>query len=82
MAKINQKDLEFWETRVQTLPENFVNSFKYSSALARRFHIYGNMNDLLRADSIMQALVLKFNEPGMRLSLAGYKMLQHHVYRR
>jgi hypothetical protein len=77
MAIINQKDLEFWERRVRTLPENFVNSFKYSSALAGRFHIYGNINDLLQADSIMQALVLKFNEPGMLLSMAGYKMLQH-----
>jgi hypothetical protein len=80
MANINQKDLEFWETRVRKLPENFVNSFKYSSALAGRFHIYGNINDLLHADSIMEALASKFNEPGMLLSLAGYKMLQHQFF--
>lgn len=77
ISVVNQNDLEFWETRVRTLPENFVNLFKYSSALIGRFHIYGNINDLLRADSIMQALVVKFNEPGMLLSLGSYKMLRH-----
>ena len=76
-AIINQKDLEFWENRVHTLPENFVNLFKYASALAGRFHIYGDINDLQRADSIIQALLVKFKEPGMLLSLASYKMLRH-----
>jgi tetratricopeptide (TPR) repeat protein len=76
-AVINQRDLEFWEGRVDALPENFVNLFKYASALAGRFHIYGDIYDLQRADSIMQSLVAKFKEPGMLLSMAGYKMLRH-----
>jgi hypothetical protein len=44
MAVTNQKDLEFWKSRVDTMPESFVNLQKYSSALAMRFHIYGDIS--------------------------------------
>jgi hypothetical protein len=77
IATINQADLQFWKNRVRGMPENFANLFKYSSALAGRFHMYGDIKDLIKADSIMKEIAGKFNEPGMWLSLAGYKMMQH-----
>lgn len=71
------KDLDFWKSRMDSLPESFVNQQKYAGALASRFHLYGNIHDLLTADSIMQNLASRYHEPGMFLSLAGLKMQQH-----
>jgi len=76
-AIVNEKDLKFWKQRAENQPENFVDLSKYSSALVGRFHIYGDINDLKTADSIMQNIATQYKEPGMLLSLAGYKMLQH-----
>jgi hypothetical protein len=76
-AITNEKDLAFWKSRVETMPESLPDLEKYSSALATRFHVYGDINDLGKADSIMQTIVLRFKDPGPYLSLAGYKMLQH-----
>lgn len=77
VAAVNESDLRFWQNRVQKEPESFVNLSKYASALAGRLHIYGDINDLLLADSIMQKIASQYHEPGMLLSLAGYKMTQH-----
>lgn len=74
---VNEKDLEFWKQRADSEPENFVDLTKYCSALVGRFHIYGDINDLKIADSIMQNITVQYKEPGMLLTLAGYKMLQH-----
>lgn len=59
------------------MPESFVNLSKYASALASRFHIYGDISDLMLADSIMQKIASQYKEPGLLLSLAGFKMMQH-----
>lgn len=75
-AITNEKDLAFWKTRADTLPE-IVNLEKYASALSARFHIYGDINDLKKADSIMTAIVHQYKDPGPLLSLAYFKMLQH-----
>ena len=76
-AIANEKDLVFWKSRVDSLPQSFVNLEKYASALATRFHIYGSIQDLKLADSILQNLLQQYKEPGFLLSLAGLKMLQH-----
>ncbi|HWI89987.1 MAG TPA: hypothetical protein VNT20_01880 [Flavisolibacter sp.] len=72
-----EKDLEFWKSRVDKRPGDVVSLQKYASALASRFHVYGDINDLKKADSIMTAIVGLYHDPGPSLSLAGYKMLQH-----
>jgi len=76
-ATTNENDLKFWKSRVETMPESLPDLEKYSSALATRFHIYGDIHDLKKADSIMQTIVARFKDAGPYLSLAGYKMLQH-----
>jgi hypothetical protein len=77
IALTNEKDLEFWKSRVDTMPESFVNLQKYSAALSMRFHIDGDVRDLKKADSIMEKIADQYREPGPLLTLAGYKMLQH-----
>lgn len=72
-----EKDLEFWKSRVDKRPGDVVSLQKYASALASRFHVYGDINDLKKADSIMTAIVGLYHDPGPSLLLAGYKMLQH-----
>lgn len=76
-ATANQKDLEFWEGRVKSQPQSFVNLEKYASALSTRFYVYGNIYDLILAESIAADLSKQYKEPGYMLTLAGYKMLQH-----
>jgi hypothetical protein len=78
-ALTNEEDLRFWQKRVDSLPQSFVNLEKYASALASRFHIYGDIQDLKKADSIMQALNQQFKgtEPNILLHLASYSLLQH-----
>lgn len=78
-ALTNEADLQFWKSRIDTLPESFVNQEKYASALSARFHIFGNIQDLKKADSIMQKLNIQFQEkdPGVLLHLASYSLLQH-----
>lgn len=76
-AMINEEDLKFWKQRADHSADNFVDRTKYCSALVSRFHIYGDIGDLKTADSLMQQTAMQYKEPGMLLSLAGYKMLQH-----
>lgn len=77
IAVTNEKDLQFWQSRVEAYQGSLPDLQKYASALATRFHIYGDIDDLKKADSIMQTIAKRFKDPGPFLTLAGYKMLQH-----
>jgi tetratricopeptide (TPR) repeat protein len=78
-AKTQEQDLSFWKSRYDSLPPDLVNKQKYAQALAARFYIYGDINDIRKADSIIQSLnqFYKESEPGPLLTLAGYNMTQH-----
>ena len=80
MAKTNEGDLAFWEKRFDSLPDNYVNGPKYASALAMRFHFYGNINDLLKADSLIKQsnIANKEGEDGLLYALANFATQQHH----
>jgi hypothetical protein len=79
LSRVSDSNLLFWKTRMDDLPDNFVNGPEYASALASRFHLYGDIHDLLEADSLMK----KSNEanqekqPAIFRSLASFAMLQH-----
>lgn len=72
-------DLLFWKKRMDRLPAGFVNEQKYAAALMGRFHLKGNISDLITADSIMRALNKMSNEKeaGILRSLASLAILQH-----
>jgi len=76
-AKTNEQDIAFWKYRTEHLPPGFVNQQKYAQGLAARFRIYGEIRDLIVADSLMSNITHQYKEPGFLLSLAGYSMLQH-----
>ncbi|RYY84775.1 MAG: hypothetical protein EOO15_18590, partial [Chitinophagaceae bacterium] len=77
--KLVQADLLFWQRRVDSLPFDLTNQQKWAAALTERFHLLGNVDDLLRADSIFTGLnrFYKNREPGPLLALAGMKMSRH-----
>ena len=64
---------------MDSLPENYVNGPKYASALLSRFRLYGDINDLLKADSLYKRSneANQEKEPGILRTLASLAMLQH-----
>jgi hypothetical protein len=64
---------------MDSLPDNYVNGPKYASALFSRFHLYGNINDLLKADSLFNQSnkANREQEPSIFRTLASFAMLQH-----
>jgi len=75
----NEKEMQFWKARIDAQPPGFTNEEKYATTLSRRFHIYGNIEDVRKADSIVRSLNarLKGKDIGPLLSLTGYAILQH-----
>jgi tetratricopeptide (TPR) repeat protein len=76
-SKTNEADLFFWKSRLNRFPGDPVAAEKYASALSARYGVYGDISDLLLADSLIADLVTRFNEPGHLLTLAGYNMQRH-----
>ncbi len=78
-ANTSDSNLLFWKKRMDSLPDNYVNGPKYASALFSRFHLYGNINDLLKADSLFNQSnkANREQEPSIFRTLASFAMLQH-----
>ncbi|MES1215402.1 MAG: hypothetical protein ABUT20_07795, partial [Bacteroidota bacterium] len=79
-AKTNKGDLAFWEQRMDSIPDNYVNGPKYAAALSLRFRLIGNIRDLLKADSLMQQSNIAYQgkEDGILFTLANFATQQHH----
>ncbi len=79
LATMNKGDLVFWQKRMDSLPDNFVNGPKYAAALALRFHLFGNIQDLQKADSLLKQanLAYKEEEDGILYTLSSLSMQQH-----
>lgn len=77
--KANEMDIAFWEKRMDSMPDNYVNGLKYASALAARFRLYGNIHDLKKADSLVKEsnTANQEKEDGILFTLANFAMLQH-----
>lgn len=82
VAKTSANNLSFWKKRMDSLPDNFVNGPEYASALSSQFHLYGDIHDLLKADSLMKRSneANQQKEPGIFRSLASYALLQHKFH--
>lgn len=75
----NKDDLIFWQKRMDSIPENFSNGPKYASALANRFRLYGDIHDLLKADSLIREsnTANQEKEGDIFLSMAGFAIQKH-----
>ncbi|MEO5563257.1 MAG: hypothetical protein ABIR18_07480 [Chitinophagaceae bacterium] len=78
-VKTVDNNLDFWEKRMDSLPDNFVNGPEYASALIAGFRQHGDIRDLNKADSLMHQsnMANQEKEPGIWRSLAGLAMLRH-----
>ncbi len=76
----NQKNIEFWKSRIQKNGFDIVNEPRYASCLVGRFNLLGDFKDVKKADSILINLEKNFNnkEAGIYLTLVSNSILQHH----
>ncbi|MEO6348500.1 MAG: hypothetical protein ABIO60_11395, partial [Aquaticitalea sp.] len=75
----NEKDMQFWKSRIKGDASDLVNQTKYASTLVSHFGLLGDIKDLKIADSNLVDLQNKFNgkEAGIYLALVHNSILQH-----
>lgn len=57
----NIADIKFWGGRIDSAHPGFTNELKYSSVLAARFALKGDIHDLKSSDSILQEIAKRYN---------------------
>lgn len=69
----------FWRSRINPKLPGFISESKYAGALALRFHLFGDINDIRMADSVIRKEDQDFNykEAAANLTLARYAIMQH-----
>ncbi len=72
-------DMAFWKSRVDSNPGGQTGLTRYASDLVQQFHLYGDMNALLKADSILTFVNRQNNEKeaGPLRSLASLNITRH-----
>ncbi len=77
--KLASGDLDFWKNRLDSAPGSYTALSRYAGALSQRFHLYGDMADLLAADSALSLINLqnKEAETGILRSLASLNITRH-----
>lgn len=74
-----ETELQFWKARLNPSSPGLTNELKYASCLVQRFHLTGDINDLITADSILYTADKAFGhkEPSPNLALVHNSILQH-----
>jgi tetratricopeptide (TPR) repeat protein len=74
-----QQDLTFWHNRFDSTNPDLVNRQKYAQALLTRFHLTGDIKDLVNGDRLIHSLndFYRGKEPGILITLGANKMLRH-----
>jgi len=83
LYKATEGNYEFWKNRMDSLPDNYVNGPKYAGALSTLFQSIGNIEYLVKADSLIQQSLIAYleREPGLNNTLA-YLSIQQHKFNR
>ena len=78
-ALSNDSSMHFWKNRIDPKLPGLVNETKYAGTLSLRFHLFGDIQDLKTADSVIRRLDSSFNhkEAQAELTLMRYSILQH-----
>ncbi len=74
-----ETDLQFWKSRIKPADPGLVSELKYASCLVQRFHLRGNMQDMVSADSILLLCdqVFEHKETAPLMALVRNSILQH-----
>ncbi len=78
-ARSNDSSMQFWKNRIDPKLPGIVNETKYAGTLSLRFHLFGDIQDIKTADSLIRKLDSNFNhkEAQAELTLVNYSILQH-----
>jgi len=78
-VKSNDQEIIFWKNRINKNNPGMVNEAKYASALAARFRLGGDINDIKSSDSILWGIDSVFNhkEASVCLSMVSHCISQH-----
>lgn len=78
-VKAVDTDLIFWRNRIDPKNPGLSNELKYASNLLQRFHLSGDIHDVLRADSILLVSDKAFDhkEAAPLMALVRNSILQH-----
>ena len=79
MEKMLAGDMAFWEERLKSDPGSYTAMGRYAGNLVQRFHLYGNIRDLVEADSIEQVIenITAGKEAGVMRSRAALDITRH-----
>ena len=78
-ARSNDSSIQFWRSRIDPKLPGLVSESKYAGTLSLRFHLFGDIQDIKKADSVIRKLDSDFNhkEAQADLTLVNYSILQH-----
>jgi len=79
IVKQTNDELLFWKNRIDPKNPGISNESKYASALVRRFHLTGDIHDLVTSDSVLRKIDTTYahKEAGPNMALCAHAMLQH-----
>ncbi len=79
IEKVTAGDLDFWQKRSDSSPKFSSAALQYAHKLVQNFHLYGDIRQLQKADSIYTAInfIEKENEAGVLRSLATLNISKH-----
>lgn len=75
----NERNIDFWQSRIRKQPAGNINEAKYAAGLIERFKLKGNINDLYVADSILKEVDAVFGHKlsGPLLGLVSLSIMRH-----
>ena len=82
IARSNDSSMQFWEDRMNPKLPGFVSETKYAGTLSTRFHLFGNIQDIRKAELVIRKIDSDFNhyEAHANLTLISYSILQHRFH--
>src|SRR5579864_7880682 len=60
-ARSNDSSIQFWRNRIDPKLPGLVSETKYAGTLSLRFHLFGDIQDIRKADSVIRKLDSDFN---------------------
>ncbi len=78
-VKTTEDELAFWKSQMNPASPGLAHEPRYASFLISRYHQFGDIQDIKKADSIMLLVNAAFNgkEASPNLTLSAYSILQH-----
>jgi tetratricopeptide (TPR) repeat protein len=79
----SNSEVEFWKNRIQPGNADYTNNMRYAAALVQRFHLTGDIGDVIKSDSVLLSVIAAFKETESApfLALSNHAILQHQFNR-